>query len=213
VHAHHAAAHAATLAATPHGVPVLCWPRDELVRRLLAAGRMPRLLLVPARCPPPRLTDDLEDWIRDPVDALDVAARATALARRAWQPATGEADASFEAFDLDAWRARSADSVHPGGRPCVPHLDQDGGLLRVGSRWVSLSDRQLSVVAPLVARLGSIVSREEFAQLYQASAGSGAPAAIKSMMARLARRVATVGLTLHVVHGKGFLLDHAVPDR
>jgi DNA-binding winged helix-turn-helix (wHTH) protein len=81
-------------------------------------------------------------------------------------------------------------------------------VVRVGRRWVAVPERQLPVVQLLVERFGSIVSRLELSDVY-ATSGSADPAALKSMMLRLARRVRPVGLELSIVRGRGFLLQHA----
>src|SRR3954451_16776898 len=65
-----------------HGpVELLHWPRDEALRRHLAADGTPRLLLVPPGAPTPVVRAADEDWIRLPADERDVATRLRALAR------------------------------------------------------------------------------------------------------------------------------------
>lgn len=63
-------------------VALLRWPGEEERRRALAAGGVPRLLLVDPDAGPPVVADELEDWIRVPADEADVQARAAALRRR-----------------------------------------------------------------------------------------------------------------------------------
>ena len=78
-------------ALTGDEVPLLRWPAQEPLRRRLAASGTPRLLLLTDRHPPPDDWDELEDWIREPVDLdeLDVRrqtvrARARLVRRRPW---------------------------------------------------------------------------------------------------------------------------------
>lgn len=68
---------------TRRDVVVLRWPDDVAEVERLAAGRLPRLLLVEETADPPESGDCEEDWIRLPADDRDVGARLRALARRA----------------------------------------------------------------------------------------------------------------------------------
>jgi hypothetical protein len=63
-------------------VAVLRWPAEADARTLLAREGRPRLLLVAADCLPPPQMDDLEDWLRDPIDPVDLMTRTDALRRR-----------------------------------------------------------------------------------------------------------------------------------
>jgi len=65
------------------GVAVLLWPSDAHRRAELRELDVPRLLLVTAGAALPSEFDVLEDWVRMPVDAEEIAARAAVLARRA----------------------------------------------------------------------------------------------------------------------------------
>ena len=64
-------------------VPLIEWPAAEPLRARLAAEGRPRLLVVAPTSAPPICLDELEDWVRDPVDMMDVVARTTALRHRA----------------------------------------------------------------------------------------------------------------------------------
>lgn len=92
--------------------------------------------------------------------------------------------------------------------PGPPVLDADG-LLRHRGRWVSIPDTQLAVVALLVRNLGRLVGTHEVRRAYEEAGGSGSAASLRSLVHRLARRVAKVGLTLHVVRSRGLVLDVA----
>jgi DNA-binding response OmpR family regulator len=91
---------------------------------------VPRLLLVDQGAPPPRSTDDLEDWVRVPADEVDLHARVENLGRRA----TIRTDV-------------------------VPALDDDG-VLRVNGTWVSLPPVESRLTNALLSRFGSVVSRD-----------------------------------------------------
>jgi DNA-binding response OmpR family regulator len=213
------AAPAAASQITRHGIPLLAWPTEEPVRRILAASRIPRMLMLAAECPPPVITDSLEDWIRDPIDSADLEARATALAHRAGiapnvpsspeQYARAEGLASWVVDEADIDRltldARRADLAAARARPVV---DAESGVVRVGARWAALSERQLPVAAVLVEHFEAIVTRAQLADIYAAVSGSTDPAALKSMMLRLTRRFREVGLSLQIVRGRGFLLEY-----
>jgi hypothetical protein len=87
----------------------------------------------------------------------------------------------------------------------VPRLDEDG-ILRLGDRWVAIPDAQLPVVALLVDRYGRLVRREALAAAYVEAGNSGRDASIRSLVARVARRVRGLGLQLHTVRGRGVIL-------
>jgi DNA-binding response OmpR family regulator len=203
---------------TRHGIALLAWPTEEPARRVLAASRIPRMLMVAAESPPPVITDSLEDWIRDPIDAADLDARSRALAHRAGIPPTPPGApvedtapserSSWVIDDADIERLVLASAIDE--RP-APAVDADNGVIRVGRSWVAVSELQLPVLKLLVERFGSIVPRAELAAVYGEVSGSTDPAALKSMMLRLSRRVRRAGLALQIVRGRGFLLEHADP--
>jgi hypothetical protein len=64
-------------------VVVVRWPAEATTRTLLAREGRARVLLVAAECPAPHPIDDLEDWLRDPADPVELVARTDALRRRA----------------------------------------------------------------------------------------------------------------------------------
>jgi DNA-binding response OmpR family regulator len=93
-----------------------------------------------------------------------------------------------------------------------PVLDDDG-LLRHAGRWVPISDTQIPLVAVLVRNMGRLVSSAEVRRAYTAAGGSGSPTSLRSVVHRLGRRVAEVGLRLHVVRGRGLVLDTGTSPR
>lgn len=94
----------------------------------------------------------------------------------------------------------------------LPRLDEDG-LLRVGDHWVAIPDAQLPVVALLVDRYGRLVRTEAIAAAYVEAGNSGHDASIRSLVARVAHRVARLGLELHTVRGRGVVLAPSAHAR
>ncbi len=76
------AASAATLTSVD-GIRLLHWPADEHARTELADAGTPCILLVARDAAPPEEWDDLEDWIRLPLDPGELQQRARTLRRRA----------------------------------------------------------------------------------------------------------------------------------
>jgi two-component system, OmpR family, response regulator len=162
----------------PDHVRLVPWPSAEALRQSLAEEGQARLLLVSPDAPPPVVVDELEDWVREPCEVVEVLVRRQTLRHRAYA------------------RRRS------------PWLD--GDILRVGEGWVALPARRVPLAALLVARLGEVVRTEELACTYEAAGGSADPAAVKAVVRRLAVNVAEVGLRLHCLRARGFLLEVAV---
>jgi hypothetical protein len=92
----------------------------------------------------------------------------------------------------------------------APHLDEDG-LLRLGQSWVAIPDAQLPVVALLVERFDRLVRTELLAAAYVAGGHSGSEESIRSLLSRLGRRIACLGLRLRTVRGRGVVLTQAGP--
>jgi hypothetical protein len=135
-----------------------------------------RRLVVAATSPPPVCVDELEDWVRDPVDMMDVVARTAALRQRAERQTR---------------------------RPLV----DDHGLLWRHGRWVSVPPAQVPLVQLLVAHIGHVVPSPTLRERYGAAGGSVDAVAFKAVMARLALRLAPLGLRLHNIAGRGSLLE------
>ncbi len=66
-------------------VTIVEWPRDAARLERLRRVAAPRIIAVPRGVTPPvlRVDDDLEDWVRWPAPADEVAARAGRLTDRA----------------------------------------------------------------------------------------------------------------------------------
>jgi len=99
----------------------------------------------------------------------------------------------------------------PTGDDPLPRLDEDG-LLRLGEAWVAIPDAQLPVVALLVDRFGHVVSKDAVVAAYVAAGHSGRDASIRSLLARISRRVALLGLQLQTVRGRGVMLSPGAWD-
>jgi hypothetical protein len=87
-----------------------------------------------------------------------------------------------------------------------PMLDADG-LLRFRGRWVPIPDTQIPVVDLLVRNLGRLVRNSDVRAAYEQAGGSGTATSLRSVVHRLGRRVAEVGLRLHVVRSRGLVLE------
>ena len=64
-------------------VPIVAWPAQASARAQFARRAVPCLLVVGASDPPPPQWGELEDWVREPARAAEVALRAVTIARRA----------------------------------------------------------------------------------------------------------------------------------
>jgi DNA-binding winged helix-turn-helix (wHTH) protein len=92
-------------------------------------------------------------------------------------------------------------------RPQVPVLDEFG-MLRFGAQWTSLAPVEARLTRALVERMGAVVSREALAR---AGWPGGAPGrnALDVHVLRMRRRLAPLGLAIHTVRSRGYLLDAA----
>ena len=142
------------------------------------AEQVPRLLLLEDGNGPPAPTDLLEDWVRVPASELEVSSRMAGLEERA--------------------RLLRTDA---------PALDSDG-VLRFGSRWVSLPPVEGRLTTALLERFGGVVSRDALAR---AGWPDGAPGrnALDVHVLRLRRRIAPVGLAIRTVRSRGYLLEES----
>lgn len=164
-------------------VAVLRWPDEDHVRAQLAERGVPRLLVLSHDCPAPVNVDTLEDWVREPVDHTELENRIGVLRRRA------------------TWRA-----------PDV-QLDERDGIVRHGERWVHLSPAQLRVAQLLFARPGAVVTRDEVRAACADGDTSADPRAVKSLVLRLAQRLRSIGIEVHSVRGRGWMVQPSAPGR
>ena len=115
-------------------VVLVRWPAEEPRRAVLRDEGIPRLLLVENGAPPPRTTDELEDWVRVPADEVDLHARVDNLNRK--------------------MQSRSES---------LPDLDDDG-VLRAGRGWVPLPPVEARLTSALIDRYRSVVTRDALAK-------------------------------------------------
>jgi hypothetical protein len=92
-----------------------------------------------------------------------------------------------------------------------PSIDEDG-LLWFDDRWVALTELQVPVVGLLIDRLGVMVSASELAVPYAAAGGSDDPAALRSLMFRVAQQLASVGLAVTFARRRAGMLVTAPAD-
>lgn len=159
-------------------VVMLRWPVERRRRAELAAAHAPRLLLVEGGSPAPQAEDCLEDWLRVPASEEDLRARAEALALRT--------------------------KAHISS---VPLLDPDG-ILRFGSRWVSLPPVEVRLMSALLERFGTVVHRETLADT---GWPDGAPGrnALDVHVLRLRRRLEPMKLAIRTIRSRGYLLERS----
>lgn len=68
---------------TAMDVALVRWPAGADKLEVLRSQRAPRLLVIGEDSSPPRPVDELEDWVRLPVDEGDIRVRVDTLAKRA----------------------------------------------------------------------------------------------------------------------------------
>jgi len=169
-------------------VTLIRWPDEADVRVRLAAAGRPRLLLVSGGDPAPLTVDDGEDWVRLPASEEELRIRIATVAARA--------------------RARARAAAAP---PRVPLPDADG-ILRTELGWVALPPIEERLCARLAAEAGLVVRRADLAAAAWPERPPADPRALDGVVRRLRRRVAPLGLAIHTVAGRGFLLE-AAPSR
>ena len=87
-----------------------------------------------------------------------------------------------------------------------PALDLDG-LLWCGARWTVIPDAQLCIVRLLLDCPSQLVRTSTITTTYVEAGYSGHRGSIRTMLHRLVGRFASVGVELHLVRGKGAILD------
>ena len=86
----------------------------------------------------------------------------------------------------------------------APSLDEFG-ILRHRGRWVALSHAEESAMRLLLHDLGQVVPRQAFNQ--RLWPGRDARRSIDTLICRLRRSVAPIGLRIATVRSRGFLLE------
>lgn len=161
------------------GVELLPWPADEARRQHLARAGVPRLLLVSNAEPAPSAIGLDEDWVRVPADDGDLIARLERLAMAVER-------LRHERPTLDAQR-----------------------MVHFAGAHVLLTRSQAAVVALLLDRPGSVVSRQRLEAAVWPDAAVG-PRALDAVVFRVRRRLAGLGIVVRNAHAHGFALD--LPD-
>jgi DNA-binding response OmpR family regulator len=89
----------------------------------------------------------------------------------------------------------------------APHIDEFG-VLRFHGGWLALSPTQEAVMRPLIAHFGKPVARADVAA---ATWPDGGPDhhAIDVHIHRIRPRLKDVGLVIHALRGRGFMLETA----
>lgn len=154
------------------GVEVRPWPATEAHPNV----DHPVLYLVDLGAEPPHC-GPLEDWVREPVDADELFARADRLLVRG-----RELGASLIRVD-------------------------DDGTLRVGDTIVILSDQEARLVRTLLDHMGQLVLREDLVAAVWPDAAPTDPRALDNRLKTLRQRLRDVPLTIHTVRGWGLLLE------
>jgi two-component system response regulator TctD len=97
----------------------------------------------------------------------------------------------------------------PGGAvPDRPvHIDEYG-VLRCGDAWTALTPTQEVIMRLLVERLGRAVGRDELATATWPGGGPD-PHALDVHIHKLRPRLQDMGLVIHTLRGRGYLLEPA----
>lgn len=95
----------------PADVRLLRWPDEQESRADLAALEVPRILVVAADQPAPEWCDELEDWVRAPVDRAELTVRAATVALRADLRTKPWVDEHGVLWFRDRWHALSDGQV------------------------------------------------------------------------------------------------------
>ena len=158
-------------------VEVLRWPLDAAQRSDLRARRVPCIWLLERGELPPELGDH-EDWVRLPVQPRDLHVRMQRLSSGA----------------VDSGRLVAGEV----------RVDPDG-LLTVGQDRVVVPHLEALILNRLGATPGRVVRREELRELIWPDERRS-PRAIDSRVHTLRVRIAPLGLHIHTIRGRGFLL-------
>jgi hypothetical protein len=89
----------------PFDVRLVRWPAEAEQRADLAALDLPRIVVVGVDDPAPELCDELEDWVRAPVDSDELTVRASTVATRADERMRPWVDDHGVLWFRDRWHA------------------------------------------------------------------------------------------------------------
>lgn len=85
------------------------------------------------------------------------------------------------------------------------HLDEFG-VLRCGDAWISLSPTQEAIMRSLLDRLGEAVGRQQLAATIWPDSAPDSHA-IDVHIHKLRPRLQDLGLVIHTLRGRGFMLE------
>lgn len=156
---------------------ILRWPADADRREELRRHGHPRLLVLDPGAVPPERVDDLEDWLWTPTDERDLFARLNRLTVRSRPRDLGPGDVV----------------VTPAGDVVVGHLR------------TALPPAEARILEVLADPPGRVRSRTVLEQAVWAGRAHG-PRALDSRLFTLRARLVPVGLAIHSIRGRGFLL-------
>ena len=105
----------------PFDVRLVRWPAESEQRDDLATLDLPRILVVDVHEPAPECCDELEDWVRTPVDSEELTVRASTVAKRADERMRPWVDDHGVLWFRDRWHAL-ADGQLPLLRVLVEHF-------------------------------------------------------------------------------------------
>ena len=166
-------------------VVIIHWPADEDRRRRLAKAGVARMLVIPPGEPAPVAADALEDWVRVPADPEEVIARVDTLRRR-------------------LARRRAA---------TVPAVLDESGLVRRADRWAAVPPIEQAIIRCLLAHDNVVVERRRLIEAAWGGEPHRDPAALDHRIKALRGRVEPLGIAIHTVAGRGYLLEHtAMPE-
>jgi len=103
-------------------------------------------------------------------------------------------------------KARADALVNRYHRNRAPQLGQDG-VLRFASQSVTLSPMQARLLSLLVSSYGEVVSREALRSRLDDDGGPTSRNALDLHVMRIRHRIASLGLTVRTVWGRGYVLD------
>lgn len=164
------------------GVDLRPWPppSDDSRSEGPAGPEHPVLHLVAPDAKPPRCTP-FEDWVREPCDDAELAARVDRLALR-----------------VLAHQAETA-------------VVDDDGVLRLGDHLVVLSRQEARLARVLLAHRGEVVGRDDLHRAVWGDDQPDDPRALDNRVKALRVRLEGLPLEIHTVRGRGMLLDVALP--
>lgn len=90
----------------------------------------------------------------------------------------------------------------------TPALDSTG-ILCFGTDSVAISNTQIGMMEHFVAHYGEVVYRSELEQRLAKDTGKITRNALDLQIMRLRRRIASVGLSIRTVWGRGYILEAA----